>query len=279
MKSVVFCEGGDDMWFLAYYLNHADGWNTRDGDKMWQTYKLLPTSTVPDVKRRHQQEVLYMISKDEENTVAVFSVDGQDKMEAAVHKVLKINNDNPNDQITSLIMLRDSDDRDQEVLAEEMGHWFSSELTLRNNEVTDFEFYNEIEEENAMLQLLAIVVPFDEHGAIETLLSKVISDTGDVGRHIVDSAKTYVDDMKQYFFEYEKIHGKKNKPKYLRKQREVTKAKFSAAIAITNPDHSADGFRAIIESDMMKWEDSPSIIRHMEKVVSLIGGKMEPMRM
>ncbi len=32
MKSVILCEGADDLWVIAYYLNKKHGWNIVNPD-------------------------------------------------------------------------------------------------------------------------------------------------------------------------------------------------------------------------------------------------------
>lgn len=108
---------------------------------------------------------------------------------------------------------------------------------------------------------MPVLIPFDESGAIETLLLKAIEDSGKEGAYVAQSARSYIDSAKDNVF-----------PRYLNKQRLFTKAKYSAAIAITNPDHSTGTFKDFMLST--PWDESASIKTHMEKVVQLITGQL-----
>lgn len=121
----------------------------------------------------------------------------------------------------------------------------------------------EIDEIDVVTTILPVLIPFDESGAIETLLLKSIEDSGKEGAYVAQSARSYIDSAKDNVF-----------PRYLNKQRLFTKAKYSAAIAITNPDHSTGTFKDFMLST--PWDESASIKDHMKKVVQLITGQLDP---
>ena len=137
--------------------------------------------------------------------------------------------------------------------------WLPASFSLKNNEVSVLQ--NEIDEIDVTLSLLPVIIPFDENGAIETLLLKAIEDSSKEGAYIAQSARNYVDHAIDNVF-----------PLYLNKQRLVTKAKYSAAIAITNPDHSTRAFQMLMYST--PWEESISIKNHLKKIIQLITGQL-----
>lgn len=268
MRSVILCEGSDDLWFIAYFLNKTSGWTIAKQQEWSPYYGLLPSKAVNGCYNR--QEVQYMLSADKKNTLAIFSTGGQDRMKSTFLKVIQLNANypQPGKTIDSIVIFRDCDDHSPDSLAESMKSWFDSvdswrvsSFSLKNQ--TPILLENCIEECLIRTIVLPVIIPFDEEGAIETLLLKAIDDSGDEGHFVAESAKKYISDVK----------SEACVTTYLSHQRLVTKAKYSAAIAITNPDHSTKLFQQLMEST--PWEQSAAIKTHMEKVVQLITGQLD----
>ena len=98
--------------------------------------------------------------------------------------------------------------------------WLPSHFVLNNNEPVLLR--NEIDEVDVSTTILPVIIPFDEAGAIETLLLQAIEDSSDDGKRIAQSSREYIRQ-----FEVAPLS------QYLNKQRLRTKAKYSAAVAIT----------------------------------------------
>lgn len=56
MRSVIVCEGRDDLWFISYYLHKALKWDECDASLWCKSYNLSAKSG---------QKVFYMTSPDE----------------------------------------------------------------------------------------------------------------------------------------------------------------------------------------------------------------------
>lgn len=245
MKFVILCEGSDDLWFIAYYLHKSCGWNIDIDKDTWKKYKLPLKS---------HQEALYIINGDNRNSGIIISVGGQDRLKAKIDDILKINETFPQDPIDAVIIFRDCDDRNQEDIARSMNSWFGDTVNLNNNTVSVIR--KEIDEIDVNISILPTVIPFDEQGAVETLLLKTIEDRDNDGSFVADHARRYIDEAKLHV------------TKYLFHNRLVTKAKLSAAIAITNPDHSTRLFGELMDGS--DWEKSPQIQKHFEEILKLI---------
>lgn len=248
MRTVILCEGSDDLSFIAYYLNKLDGWDTKGA-------KWDPPMLAYDEK---YQSVWYMHKKGSPHSVSIQSTGGQDRLEAVVKDILYMNEQNPMNPVNTLILFRDCDDRPQEDVAHSMESWFGDSVSLFNQEICEYK--TEIDEIPLSLSILPVIIPFDEEGAIETLLLKAISDRGTEGKYIVEHAERYISE------------AKKSVSSYLKKQRLVVKAKFSAAISITNPDHSTSEFMKMMYAT--SWEKSASIHHHMDKLIQVINGEL-----
>ncbi len=245
MKIVLICEGQDDLWFLCYYLHKKCGWIIAD-KKIWNNYK------IPDKNKR---KVIYMRSEESLSTIAVVSSNGQNGIKCVVDDILNINQQFPQDSIEKLVIFRDCDDRPQQEVASSMSVYFMENMHLKNRTVTDYS--RSIDGLNITLQILPVVIPFDEQGAIETLLMKSISDKCVEGKYVVKNANEYIEKAIVNV-----------KPKYLNKQREQTKAKYSATLAITNPTKSRDNFEELMMST--DWENSSSVDLHMREIRNFI---------
>lgn len=245
MKSVVLCEGGDDLWFISYYLYKKAHWDIDQRTKGWKTYQL-------NVDKK--QSVNYMVSATGNQHAAIVSVGGQDRFKAFWEQVLKLNENFPFDPITSIIFFRDRDDRSPETVVSDMEDWFPN-TSLGNMEVSQRSYV--YDDDEIKMNILPIVIPVDECGAIETLLLEAIGDNGDDGAYIADSAREYIDKAVDHKL-----------TEFLKHQREITKAKFSAAVAITNPDHSTKRFQELVMS--VAWEQSKSVEKIFKPILDLI---------
>lgn len=58
MRSVIVCEGRDDLWFISYYLHKALKWDECDASLWCKSYNLSAKSG---------QKVFYMTSPDEKH--------------------------------------------------------------------------------------------------------------------------------------------------------------------------------------------------------------------
>lgn len=213
------------------------------------------------------KKFFYMTSPDEKHQVAIFSSGGQNRLDRLPKEWLTLNEKNPSSAIDAIIIFRDCDDRSPDELAHSMNDWFAdcttwlpSHFVLNNNEPVLLR--NEIDEVDVSTTILPVIIPFDEAGAIETLLLQAIEDSSDDGKRIAQSSREYIRQ-----FEVAPLS------QYLNKQRLRTKAKYSAAVAITNPDHSTGTFMDFMLAT--PWEQSASIKTHMEKVVQLITGQLQ----
>lgn len=121
---------------------------------------------------------------------------------------------------------------------------------LKNNQRNRLTF--EIESEEYQLNVIPLIIPFDEKGALETVLLSAIAQENGEGAFISEIATAYVNEFLQ--------SDKRNK--YLKKERLVTKAKLSAAISMTNPDRSTVEFNTLLMSQ--PWEKKVAIQKHFK---------------
>lgn len=128
---------------------------------------------------------------------------------------------------------------------------------LNNNALNAWNFQSE--GEDYITNIIPIVLPFDEQGAIETILMKAISESSEEEKYIVDRANKYI---KEFFIPEKKLN------RFLIHEREKLKAKFSAVISVTNPDRSTATFNTLLMSH--SWEKKEEIKKHFQILNDLL---------
>jgi len=247
MKSVVLCEGHDDLWFIGYYLHKTRGWNVCDEvDDYWELYQ------IPKLNKR--QSVEYFVKNDD--TVAIWNVGGKDCLKSSMEAIFKkYLPEFPLDPIDSVVIVRDRDDESIESVLAEIKTGLPEELVLSNKQVSVYSFYSK--GVNASCSVLPVVIPFEETGAIETILMDSIKESGEDGSRVVEGANSYIEAMV-------------NPPlrNYLKQRREKLKARYSAVIAVVNPTHSTRTFQDMVMGT--PWETSESVKAHFDIIADAV---------
>lgn len=248
MRSVILCEGKDDLWFIAYFLHKTAGWIVdKNIKRSWQYYK-IPVND-------HRQEVQYITNHCGDHA-AIKAVGGQDRLRAELENLLYIDRVQPKNAIETIVMVKYCDLRDHRVLVDEISTWFDGSVTLENHQIGTYTMT--VNGEPLTLRVLPVVIPFDSTGAIETVLLHSLSEAGIEEAYIAESAHNYV----------QQLANSPNLTKYLAHGRQITKAEYSAAIAITNPDHSTELFRGMVMA--CPWESTESVRNHYSCIARAI---------
>lgn len=246
MKSVVLCEGPDDLWFIGYYLNKVGGWEKCNSP--WENY------TIPIL--HNGQKVIFL--KNRTDTVAVWCVGGKDAFSETVFVLLdKIIGTYPFDPINSIVIMRDKDNESDDEILTQMQQWISSEEIPTNRSITVWR--KEIEGTLVSVNITPLIIPFSEDGAIETLLMHSISERDTEGAIVVDEANSYID----------KLCSKQEIGRnYLSHSRLILKARYASTIAVTNPEHSTSLFQDMVMA--CPWEESAHVKEHFDVILRAI---------
>ena len=254
MRSLILCEGHDEVYFLGYYLHKTSGWLYKENEQLSENYSL------PKSKARNQIIEVY---KKENDLVAIWSVGGKDSFTKAFKFIEMVNHRNPETGIEQVFIFLDRDDSEiKECLVAMEAEMTDCGLPVKNLENSQSNVFTfEIEDETYQLNVVPVIIPFDENGALETVLLNAIAAEDEEGRFVIQGAKAYVDNFLK--------SGKRDK--YLQKKRLATKAEFSAAISITNPDRSTVEFNTLLMSH--PWEEKEVVRRHFEIINEELGRK------
>ena len=252
MNSIILCEGNDDLWMLGYFLHKACNTNwIYIQDKTISDNFILPKDT-----RRSKSEV-YTNGVDK---IVIHSVGGKDSFRKTIEFVSKINDYYPNERFQQIVIVRDRDNDSEEEILQDLEKYFEnyqgdnyklqSKITLKNKENVSVKYTSK--ETEYTFNIAVIVIPFDSEGALETMLTKAISNKGKEESVICDLANSYVDKYLNIF----KVS------KYLSGNRDEIKAKFSSLMAIINPTSSTDTMNNIFME--FEWEKSAYICDNLK---------------
>jgi len=249
MRSVLLCEGPDDLWFSAYYLHKVAQWNEcKNIKKYWPYYRINPLNA--------KQHVKYFCK--DSDSVAIWCVAGKDSFDHAISEILnKLLVDYPDKAMDSIVILRDRDEDSEASILEHFSEQFGGNIHLTNKCASTYS--KEIDGINVSVNVTPVIIPFEDCGAIESILMEAVHEANTEGRIIVEQACKYID----YLTSHPNIGNI-----YLRHAREAVKAKYSATIAATNPSHSTALFMDLVLA--CPWETSPYVKTHFDVIVNSI---------
>jgi hypothetical protein len=223
MKSVILCEGMDDVWFIGYLLHKwsrsEPKWSFSPAGKISDFYSFPKTS-------KDEKLEIYQRSEDK---LAIWGVGGKDRFGEALRDIYKINTQHPEDRLENIVVVSDRDNNEiAETLSrfEEQFRGLGWLIELKNNSRSNFSYT--VEDENYDVYVSPIIIPFDENGALETILMNALSNDDDEDSYVVTQAKQYVST----------VFNSGKAPRYLTHARERLKAEFSSVVSIVNPNRS-----------------------------------------
>jgi len=251
MKSVILCEGHDEVYVIGYYLYGTKNWELKKEAKFSKLYQLS--------KKNHNNQSMKIYLKGED-TLAIWAVGGKDSFKKPLKSVFENTLDHPDDGVNQLFILLD---RDESEISECLTR-IENEINLsgvktpilENNKINTIEF--SFEGESYQIKIIPVIIPFEENGALENVLLNSIASEDKESEYVVKKAKEYIEDFYRSDF----------RERYLNHARLKTKAEFSAAISITNPDRSTAEFNKLLTSH--KWYESDVVRKHFEMIDKLL---------
>jgi len=244
MKSIILCEGPDDLLFISYYLFKTSGWtNKGNPQNLWKSYRPKPLND--------SQQINYL--QKDNNTAIVWCVGGKDSFSTPVSIIIDtFVKEIPSEAVNSIVIVRDRDNDDINAVLHTIESWFPGSPHLENKQPCQHEIVC-ADGESVSLAITPLVIPFQETGAIETLLMNAIKEQAPCGSIITQAATDYISSLVALS---DVCHT------YFSRARMILKAKYAATIAVTNPDHSTGLFQDMALA--CPWENSHYVKEHFD---------------
>ena len=246
MNGIILCEGSTDYAILQYYMARVNNWH--DGKSGKFKYR--------EHNKVHKSRTL--LRNGDELTIA--AVGGCGNLKKGLASVLDSNCISAPDQTdvyNKIVILTDRDETSTEesfisdILEAFKMYSVTAESTLENNKWVSCKMPNSFGE-NIDFQILLLIVPFYEKGALETFLLDAVANEDAYDAQIVSQCSRFVDTTD-------------TERKYLTKRRYITKAKFDAFFCIRTAAEQFEERQSILKN--VPWENYQTV----QECFSLLG--------
>lgn len=235
MKSIIICEGETDFVFLQHFMKKVNGWNN-------SKQKPNPSFT-SSVNNSFSRDFIR-----NSDMLTIISCGGCGNIKTVFEEVIRKNQNEIFDEerYSKIVILTDNDEEGVEAkIVSELNAASGNSAQIQNNSWTDLSF-TDATQNQFNSELLLLVIPFDENGALETFLLSSIAKADSYDAEIIRKAKEFVDNADP-------------EKKYLSHRGFVTKARLYAYFAI-RIEPSVNQFRQ--RQDILKsvpWEQYENI--------------------
>jgi len=184
MKSIIICEGETDFIFLQHFMIKANGWEDRgkSEDRKNPSFK-------PDVKDSESRDFFKGT-----DMLTIISSGGCGNIKTVFEKVVRKNQNEIFDEerYSKIVVLTDNDeDGVEEKFGSDLASVSETSAKILNNTWTDLSF-EDMTGTPFSSKLLLLIIPFDEHGALETFLLNAVSKQNSYDAEIIKKAKDFV---------------------------------------------------------------------------------------
>ena len=235
MKSIIICEGETDFVFLQHYMKKVNGWTDS---------KQKPNpSFISSVNNSFSRDFIR-----NSDMLTIISCGGCGNIKTVFEEVIRKNQNEIFDEerYAKIVILTDNDEKGiEEKIVSELNAASGNSTQIKNNTWTDLTF-TDTTQNQFNSELLLLIIPFDENGALETFLLNSIAKSDSYDAEIIRKANDFVDNADPQL-------------KYLNHRGFVTKAKLYAYFAI-RIEPSVNQFRQ--RQDILKsvpWEQYENI--------------------
>lgn len=232
-NSIILCEGSTDFVLLQYYMQKVFRWE----DSKNSTY--------------HYKSQKSRLLKSGKNSLTIAPSGGCSELPSELEDILEYNkNSTISEFFDKIVIITDNDDsNEQEKILESINSKIvyidSSIDKVKNNEWTEFDIQRKFSPLTVKCNILPLIIPFDENGAMETFLLNAISDSNEYDKSIIEKSNDFIDN----------VSGIKNTisgEEYLKHRRDKTKAKFDVYFSIRTPAEQFNKRRDILKG--VPWE-------------------------
>lgn len=245
MTRIIMCEGETDLILISYYLEKVKGW----------VYTGTPKGlTINFTKQENKAACNYQNSNKDE--LLICAVGGKDNFGNFFNEHLKkpIMRSNAGETEYRIALVTDRDD----FSIEEIENSISEELAPIINNIENNAWQpNEVDADlgtKVNIEFLLVVIPKENHGALETVLMEALS-KDDYDSNIIEKSKRFITDIQP------------NADRYIHENRLQLKAQLGVVFSIFNPEKTFSLFKERLVS--VKWEKSEVLAKCFEKLIEI----------
>lgn len=229
MTRIIMCEGETDLILISYYLEKVKGW----------VYTGTPKGlTINFTKQENKAACNYQNSNKDE--LLICAVGGKDNFGNFFNEHLKkpIMRSNAGETEYRIALVTDRDD----FSVEEIENSISKELApiisnIKNNAWRPNEVNADLGTK-VNIEFLLVVIPKENHGALETVLMEALS-KDDYDANIIEKSKQFI------------TYIQPNADRYIHENRLQLKAQLGVVFSIFNPEKTFSLFKERLVS--VKW--------------------------
>ena len=245
MKSLILCEGITDFTLLQYFMIEVYGW-----------HECSPQERLPKNSLERSRTL-----KKGKNKLVIGSCGGCSKILSKLDKFLKQNKwaVNSEEFFDKFVIVTDRDELSTEKefiesLDDKLQEYdIELEQKIENDKWISYSYINDIGESHDS-EILLLMIPFEDTGAMETFLLNTIKSKDYYDGQIIDKGNEFVD------------HIDKEK-RYLKHRRDITKAKFDVYFSVRTSATQFGERQNILRG--IEWKEYLSIQKCFNKLKDL----------
>lgn len=241
MNSVILCEGSTDYVLLQYFMRKAYLW---EDEKEQQLF--------------HKKFGMARVLKKENNFLSIVGCRGCNNLIPGLEFIIESNKiaGKKEELFEKIVIVTDRDEvGTEESFIEKIKEIMNTndvdlEQDVKNNQWIKCKIINSMGDKIGF-ELLLLVIPFDENGALETFLLSSISKSDKYEKQIIDKCQNFVDNVDE-------------EKKYLNKRRYITKAKFDVYFSVRTPVQQYVERQNILKN--VEWEKYMNVQKCFENL-------------
>lgn len=245
MNSAIITEGPTDYTFVQYYMRKVCSWNDYHESSL----------------RNADNHIKARELKRNNDILTIVSSGGCTRIAARLDLLLKKNSSSSSasEVFSKIVIISDNDDEnagekvETAIVRVVTKYAKDSSIKLENREWQSIKMNNSISEE-ITVDILILLIPFDEHGAIETFLLDAIAEKDEYDKEIIKKGNDFVETVD-------------SEEKYLKHRRDKVKAKMDVYFSIRASAEQFSERQNILKNiEWEKYEKIQTCFSELEKL-------------
>lgn len=247
MKSIILCEGKTDLILLSYYLDKVAGWRSID-KKENKSCKLKLKDKINKFNKESRNQDYYWYFKDN-NVLCIYATGSNNMIIDGLEQVIDLNMNTNAEKFDKVAIVSDRDDEyvDKGLFQQIEEVFNKNNITfnaIAHNVWNESNMYSTFGlEEEDVIEILPLIIPFEETGTLETFLLNSRKSLCQEDRAIIDKGNLFVDEL---------CKDEAIKSKYLKSRGIVPKVKLGVYFSVASPNSTFEAGDKILTS--IPWE-------------------------